>query len=105
MVNLFAMAQNFEHLVFEECKFSNQFNAKIERSNTGRLRRVSFLGPQIPESSTLNFVKNVILQIKSIEEIECGNLNSGALELLSENEISSVFKISKLLRSGKSLFP
>ena len=45
VVNLFSMAHNFEHLVFEECKFSNEFKLKLERSNTGRLRRVSFLGP------------------------------------------------------------
>lgn len=56
VINLFSMSQNFNHLVFEECKFVNEFSSKHERSIGGALKTVSFLGPQIPETKTLNFV-------------------------------------------------
>lgn len=45
VIDLFNMALGFEHLIFEECKFSNQFTLAAKRVQGNRLKKVSFIGP------------------------------------------------------------
>lgn len=45
VIDLFNMALGFEHLIFEECKFSNKFAHVAQWVQGTWLKKVSFIGP------------------------------------------------------------
>ena len=98
------MAQWSLNITFENCVFGCDFLKEASFPHS-QVKTVTFIGPQIEMKDIANFVKSILIRLKTVETFECAHISSEALQLLSENEISQVFSIGKLLRSGKNLYP